>query len=170
MRNGKMTITWTLGVVCAVACLALGLAGVPAIAQTAVAPPPPAAPPSGATGGGSALMAAGLVLGLLIVLGAIVKFIDLKRRRDSDAVVLQARIADAFLRDPELANQPVTATAHAPLVSGSPVKIVLSGHVTQDDQRRTARRVADEEARRVRPDIEIEDHIAREADTIARAA
>jgi hypothetical protein len=126
--------------------------------------PPPIAPAPGApameAGNGGWVVAAIMVLGLLVVIGALVKIYDLRRKRETEAVHLQAQISDALLRDPNLFGLPVAATAHAPLWSGTPVTIELTGEVTDTHQRFAVERIARAEAMRIRPDVEIVDHLS----------
>ena len=51
------------------------------------------------------------VIAVLVVLGLLIKLLDLKRKRDSEAIVVQARISDAILRDPRLFSLAITPTA-----------------------------------------------------------
>src|SRR5262245_40671943 len=85
-----------------------------AFAQTPPSTPiAPAAGSAAATGNGGWIVAVALVIGLLVVVGAMVKIYDVRRKRETEAVHLQAQISDAFLRDPNLFGLPVAATAHA---------------------------------------------------------
>ena len=59
-----------------------------------------------------------LVIAMLLIIGALVKILDLKRKREGEAVVVQAQISDAVLRDPTLFSLPITPTAHVPLWKG----------------------------------------------------
>lgn len=143
----------------------------------ATSTPPPstatsaAAPAAGpAASGTNAFVAAAIILvGLLVVLGVAVKFFDLRRRREADAVHLQAQISDALLRDATLFGMPITPTARAPLWKGSPATIEVSGQVPSPELRDVVMRIVREEAARIRPDFVIEDHLVIEP-TAARAA
>ena len=115
---------------------------------------------SAETGSGSWIVAAVIVVGLLVVVGAMVKIYDLRRKREMEGVHLQAQISDALLRDPNLFGLPVAATAHAPLWSGTPVTIELTGEVYDNNQRFAVERIARAEAMRIRPDVEIVDHLS----------
>jgi hypothetical protein len=137
----------------------------------APAPPTPALPPAavptagaaGAAGGGSATLAVLVVIGaLLLIVGIGVKLYDLKRKRDADAVHLQAQVSDALLRDETLAGMPITPTGHVPLWSGTPAVIELSGRVPSAYAREAALRIARSEATRLRSDVEIVDHMSEE--------
>jgi hypothetical protein len=119
-------------------------------------PAPSAAAPVDGSGW---IMASILVLGLLVVVGALVKLFDLRRKREAEAVHLQAQISDALLRDPNLFGLPITPTAHAPLWSGTPVTVEITGEVSSPAVRESVLRIAWAEAQRIRPDVEIEDRL-----------
>jgi hypothetical protein len=146
------------------------LAGV-ALAQVPSPRPTPIAPSPGApaaTDPGGWIVASILVVGLLVVIGLVVKLYDLRRKREAEAVHLQAQISDALLRDPNLFGLPVAATAHAPLWRGTPVTIELAGEVPDPVMREAVMRISWSEAQRIRPDVEIEDRLTVRAP--ARAA
>ena len=86
--------------------------------------------PSGTQSGGAAVVI--LVIAMLVILGALVKILDLKRKREGEAVVVQAQLSDAVLRDPALFSLPITPTAHVPLWKGSPVTVEVAGQVPSD--------------------------------------
>jgi hypothetical protein len=115
----------------------------------------------GSTDGGSALLVGGaIVVALLVVTGFLVKMFDLKRRRETEAVHLQAQVADALLRDPILFRLPITPTARVPLWRGTPAVIELAGQVPSEEQRSSVLRTVQEEALRLRSDVQIESRIA----------
>src|SRR5436190_6034301 len=110
------------------------VSGLLAGTAAAQAPMPPATPIMPAPSGGAVdssgwIMASILVFGLLVVVGVLVKVFDLRRKREAEAVHLQAQISDALLRDPNLFGLPITPTAHAPLWSGTPVTVEITGEV-----------------------------------------
>lgn len=147
--------------------VASGWAQILPSAATPAPASPSAAPPAS---GSSAFVAVAIILvGLLVVLGLAVKFFDLRRRREADAVHLQAQISDALLRDPALFRLPITPTAHVPPWSGSPARIAVSGRVPSPELRDTVLRILGEEAARIRPDFTIEDRLII-VPTMARAA
>jgi hypothetical protein len=122
-----------------------------------------------ASGGSAGLTA--LVIGavLFIVIVAGVKLFDLKRKRESEAVQLQAQISDALLRDQAMFGLPITPTAHIPFWTGTPATVELAGQVPSPELRESATRIARDEATRMRPDAHIEDRLA-VVPTMARAA
>jgi hypothetical protein len=110
-------------------------------------------------GGETALAVVAFIGALLVILGVIVKLLDLRRKRENEAVVVQAQISDAVLRDPALFSLPITPTAHVPLWKGSPVTVEVAGQVPSDELKETALRVVEREATHLRPDVRIEDRV-----------
>lgn len=132
-----------------------------ALAQTPAPPTPLAPSPSAAPGDRTGwIVASLLVFGLLVVIGVVVKLYDLRRKREAEAVHLQAQISDAFLRDPNLFGLPVAATAHAPLWKGTPVTVEMTGEVPDPTMRDAVQRIARAEAMRIRPDVEFVDKLS----------
>jgi hypothetical protein len=121
-------------------------------AQTS-SPAPGAAP---AQGGGAAAAGFLVVLGLLLIVGVAVKLYDRKRKRDAEAVHVQAQISDALMRDAGLAGLLLTPTAY--LRGGEPV-VEISGEVPDAAAHEAALRIARGEAARLRPDVHIVDRI-----------
>jgi len=113
--------------------------------------------PSGTQSGGATVVI--LVIAMLLIIGALVKILDLKRKREGEAVVVQAQLSDAVLRDPALFSLPITPTAHVPLWKGSPVTVEVAGQVPSDDLRLAALRLVEREASHLRPDVRIESRI-----------
>ena len=126
-------------------------------AQTPGAPPPAAAPTAD---GGSAAVGFLVILGLLVLVGVAVKVYDRKRKRDAEAVHLQAQVSDALMRDARLAGHVLTPTAHVPTWSRGPATIEITGEVPDPTVLDIVLRVAREEASRIRPDVEIVDRMS----------
>jgi hypothetical protein len=122
-----------------------------------VTPAAPSAAPA-AQGGGGMTAAAGfiVVVGLLLLVGIAVKLYDRKRKRDAEAVHLQAQVSDALMRDAGLAGLLLTPTAY---LRGGDAVVEITGEVPDTTARETALRIAREEAARVRPDVRIVDKI-----------
>jgi len=97
---------------------------------------PPTPTPDIANGSGAYIVAA-LVVVLLIAVGVMVKLYDLRRKREDEAVALQARLSDALLAEPSLASLPLVPTVHIPM-RGSPVTIELVGSVPRPELRQAA--------------------------------
>jgi hypothetical protein len=130
----------------------------------------PAATPSSSGGGGGVIVAVVLIAALLVIIGAAVKVYDLKRKREADAVHVQAQVSDALLRESALFAVPVTATAHVPMWSGTPAAIVISGQVPSRELHDAVLRIVRQEATRIRPDVVITDRMVVNPSIAVRAA
>src|SRR5438094_407925 len=118
--------------------------------SSATAPATGLAPAAPATSsGGSAALGFLVILGLLVIVGIAVKLYDRKRKRDAEAVHLQAQVSDALMRDARLAGLVLTPTANVPTWGRGPAIIELSGEVPDGAMRDTVLRVAREGARGV---------------------
>jgi hypothetical protein len=146
----------------ALASSALALAGWPGnVWAQGVVGPQASNASGGATQSGAvttAVVVASL-LAVLVVLGVLIKMLDLKRKRESEAVVVQARISDAVLRDPRLFSLPITPTAHVPLWKGTPVTVDVAGQVPSEDLREAAIGLIEREASQLGPEVRIESRI-----------
>jgi len=129
----------------------------------------PATPQPAAEGGGAAIAAVVVVVGLFMVIGVVVKLFDLKQKRESEAVQLQAQLSDALLREPSLAGLPLTPTVHVPMWRGTPATIELMGRVPTPELKDTVLRIVRDEAARIRSDVQIEDRLS-VVPTMARVA
>ena len=132
----------------------LVLSAVQAWAQAAATPSP------GSGGEGSPIAIVLVILAVLVILGAGVKLYDLRRKRESEAVQLQAQISDALLREQLLFGLPIMATARASLWRRSPATIEVAGRVPTTQARETVLRIVRTEAGRIRSDFQIEDRLA----------
>src|SRR5881628_428285 len=126
-------------------------------AQTA---PSPSLSPPAAEGGGATIAAVVVIVGLLMVIGVVVKLFDLKQRRESEAVQLQAQLSDALLREPSLAGLPLTPTVYVPMWTGTPATIDVTGQVPRPELKDLALRLVSDEASRIRSDIKIVDRLS----------
>ena len=130
-------------------------------AQTMPSPVmPPATAQPAAEGGGAAIAAVGAVVGLLVVIGIVAKLFDLKQKRESEAVQLQAQLSDALLREPSLAGLPLTPTVHVPMWKGTPATIEMMGRVPTPEAKEAVLRMVRDEAARVRSDVQIEERLS----------
>ena len=118
-----------------------------ALAEAQTATTPAGAPAAGgAAGGASGLFVfLGVRVVLFAVVAVIVKTMDRRRRRNEEAVQLQARIADAMLLDPALSKQALTASVAAPL-SGSQMVVEVHGEAPSPAIRDEALRLVIREA------------------------
>lgn len=81
-----------------------------------------------------------LAAGLLLLIGAIAKILDLRLKRDGEVVAVKGVISDALGGDPELFELPLTATVRVPLWGGSPVTIRVFGEVPSAELKQAALR------------------------------
>jgi hypothetical protein len=109
------------------------------------------------------------MLTLIVLVGILVKFYDLKSKREEEAVAAQSRISDALLMDSTLAGLPLTPTAHLPLWKGSPLILEIKGAVPSPELREAAVGVAKREIARSRPDYLIEDRISVDRGALSHA-
>jgi hypothetical protein len=136
--------------------VAVMLGGSRVLAQAPVPPPVTGGEPASP---GSGLAVIGLIVLLLVILGAAVRFHDLRRRREEAAMGLQARISDALLVEPALAGLPVTPTVSVPLLKRTPVKIDVAGTVPSPELRDHALRLVERVAAEAGREVLIEDRL-----------
>jgi hypothetical protein len=80
------------------------------------------------------LLAAGACL---LVVGLVAKMLDLRLRRDGEAIAVRGVISDALDRDPNLFGASITIVrVRVPLWTGSPVTIRVAGQVPSDQLRK----------------------------------
>jgi hypothetical protein len=136
-------------------------------AQTAPAPAPAV---DAAEGGASGLF---VFLAVMVVLFAavavIVKTMDRRRKRNEEAVQLQARIADAMLLDPTLGKLALTASVTAPL-SGSQMVVDVHGEAPSPAIRDQALRLVIREATASNLPFHVEDRMTVGVNSAARSA
>lgn len=138
----------------------------------APAPSPPAATPTpAADGGGEGWLTAIIILiWLLVIIGLAAKLVDLKGKRDAEAIQVQAGISNALLRDQRLGTLPIVPTARASLWKRSPITLEVCGVVPTPELREAALRMVRDEASRMRPDIHVVDGLAVSPCVMSRAA
>jgi hypothetical protein len=99
------------------------------------------------------------LLGLLVMAGIAIKTYDKKRRREDEALGLQARMADALMAEPRLSGLAVTPTVRSLLWGRPPVTVEISGLVPRPELRELAIRVVMRAMSDHRTDFRIEDRI-----------
>src|SRR5262245_7515998 len=128
-----------------------------AYAQGLPAPGPGGSPP--ANGGGMAAPAIILGVALLGALILAVAIVDLRRKRQAQAVAIEGSIADALMRDPRLTGTVITTVAHVPLTGGGVPTVEVRGEVDYPELREAAIRIVRQELLRHHPDGRVEDRI-----------
>lgn len=126
---------------------------------------PGAAPAVGGEAVGPLLLSVAVAVAIALV-G--VRLLDLRRRRQDDAIRLESQIAEALLRDATLGRLPLAPEAHVPFWRGSPSRLALRGEVPRQELRDAAIRLAQREAAQIRPGVRVEDRIT--VRTTVRAA
>jgi hypothetical protein len=128
-------------------------------AQGLAAPGPGGSPIPPADGGSMAAPA--IILGVALLGGFIltVALVDLRRKRQAQAVAIEGSIADALMRDPQLRGTVITTVAHVPLASGGVPTVEVRGEVDYPELREAAVRTVRQELLRHHPDGRVEDRI-----------
>jgi len=149
---------------------AAALLAAPAMAL-AQAPTTPLPTTPTATGEGGGVGLVGVVAALIVLIAAVgiaVKFYDLKRKREEQGVVLQARLSDALLLHPSLVGMPVVASVHMPLRRSARPLVEVKGTVANQDAREIAMQLVKRELTSV--DAQVEDEILVDPLAIKRVA
>ena len=115
-----------------------------ALAQVSTTPSPAVAPPADGSSVGL-VGVVGALIALIVAIGIAVKLYDAKRKREEQAVALQARLSDTLLLHPSLAGMPVVASVHMPLWRGSPPVVEVKGTVLNQTARDIALHVVQRE-------------------------
>ena len=126
-----------------------------ASAQTAGGDASTVTPSAADWGGAAALVAAVVVMLLVIVVG--VKLYDAKRKREGEALTVQARISDALLRD--FVTLPITAVASGTAWRRSPLVLTIRGSVPTPELRDAVMRLVGQELSRHHPAVRAEDRL-----------
>jgi len=81
-----------------------------------------------------------LVAGACVLLLALIaKILDLRLRRDGEAIAVRGLMSDALERDPSLFGAPITVVrVRVPLWTGSPVTSRIAGQISSDQLRKAA--------------------------------
>jgi hypothetical protein len=119
---------------------------------------PPGAPDAGAAGGWGAAIFVLAILALIVILGALAKYRDIRNRREGDALALQSRLSDALLTDQMLHGFGVIPTVHISL-SGSRATVELTGHVLSPKARERVLRAVKREAQSLWAEVQIQDRL-----------
>ena len=75
--------------------------------------------------------------GCLLLLGLVARILELRLRRDGEAIAVRGLISDALDRDPSLFGAEVAVVrVRVPLLTGSPVTIRVAGQVSSNQLRK----------------------------------
>jgi hypothetical protein len=130
---------------------------------TSPVPPPESGP-------GYGLFAFVFVVALLAMTGMAVKLYDMKRKREDEAVAIQARLSDALLTEPSLAHLPITPTVHIPFGRHGQAVIILTGTVPMSVFRDAVLQLVNREAASLTDNYRIEDRLVVDTHMARRAA
>jgi hypothetical protein len=119
---------------------------------------------------GYGLLAFVCVIALLVMVGAAVKLYDMKRKREDEAVAIQARLSDTLLTEPALALLPVTPTVRRPLGWHAQAVITLAGTVPTRALRDAVLQLVNREAASLADNYRIEDRLLVDPRVSRRAA
>jgi hypothetical protein len=136
------------------------LGGLVPVGVRAQVPAQPSDAVAGAGTTGNAVVLLGAVAVFVLAIVVVAKVLDLKRKRETEAVRLQAQVSDALFREMPLGELSVTPTARVPFWSGSPATIELAGWVRTSDLHEAVLRLARSEAMHVRQDVVFNDRVA----------
>jgi hypothetical protein len=125
----------------------------------AQAPTTPGAPVTDGGAKGALTIVGGLVVTLIVIIGSGVRLYAQKRKREAEALHLQARLSDALLREPGLLGLALTATVHAARFKKAPPVVELSGQVPTREARDRALNILRAETARLQTTVQIEDRV-----------
>jgi len=128
-----------------------------AVAQTPGGAAPTPAPASSTLGGAIALGVG--VAAVLAAIGVGVKLYDLRRKRETEILSLQAQISDALLLDASLAGLPIAVVASGSRWRRSAVVIAVTGPVPTPEVRDAVMRLVEQEVSRRQPGARAEDRL-----------
>jgi len=94
-----------------------------------------------------------------VVLLAIAKASDFRRKREEQTAELEVRISTALLEHPAFFRSSVIPTVRIPFWRGSPATITLTGNVPSSELTQTALHLAMQAASWARPDFTVENRI-----------
>jgi hypothetical protein len=148
--------------------------GVRMWAQLSAGPTPFAAMAPGVTSDagyvqGNVVAFLALVL-LLVAVGVAVKLYDRSRKREDEAVALQARISNVLMVEPSLAGLLLTPTVRMPRWRREPVMIELSGWAPRPALRQAAINLVIREVESMGLSCCLQDRVVVNAESLRRAA
>jgi hypothetical protein len=129
-----------------------------AFAQGLPAPGPGGPLPPADAGG---MLAPAIILVVALVGGLIlaVAILDLRRKRQTQAIAIEGQVSDALMREPRLAGTVITAVANVPLTGGGVPTVEVRGEVEYPELREVAIRIVQNELLRVHSEGRVEDRI-----------
>ena len=111
---------------------------------------------SSAANWGAVAALVAVVVALIVIIGGATKLYDAKRKREGDALMLQARMSDALLRD--FVKFPITAVAGGSMWRRAPLVLTIKGSVSTPEERDAVMRLVGQELAR-HPGVRAEDYL-----------
>jgi hypothetical protein len=96
-----------------------------------------------------------LVVGVVLAVGVM----DLRRKRQAQAVAIEGQISDALLGEPRLTGAVLTALAHVPLSARAAPMVEIRGEVEYPELAEVAVRIVRQELLRHHPEGRVENRI-----------
>ncbi len=134
----------------------LPILGLPDEASAQIAGSDAATVTSSAADWGGVVVLVTLVVVFVAIIGVGAKLYDAKRKREGDALILQARVSDALLS--EFAALPITAVATGSRWRRTPLVLAIKGSVPTPELREAVMRSASQELSR-HPGVLVEDQL-----------
>ena len=120
------------------------------------------------------ILTVGLIALIVLVVIVIARFVSTRRKRITEALILQSQLSDAVAREVLLQGVRINPRARASGWGKSHVTIEVAGEVPSPELREKVMRFVEAEAWRLRPDVKTADHLfivpPRERPSDSRAA
>jgi len=87
------------------------------------------------------------------------RIVDLRRKRETEAVEIQSRVADALLADGVLGRLPVSVTVHIPIAHRDQAVAEVRGDVPSQEMREAVMQAVQREVLHLRPQAQVEDRL-----------
>jgi len=120
------------------------------------------------------ILTVGLIALIVLVVIVIARFVSTRRKRITEALILQSQLSDAVAREALLQGVRINPRARASGWGKSHVTIEVAGEVPSPELREKVMRFVEAEAWRLRPDVKTVDHLfivpPRERPSDSRAA
>jgi hypothetical protein len=156
MLGAKRFDRFATGLAMPVAVLTGSTCGAWAQGPRSVGPTSPSPGASGSTA--STVLTVVFLTAIVIAVVIVARYVVTRRKRLEEALILQAQLSDAILRENPLHGLVITPKAHVPW-RGSPVTIEVVGEVPTSELRETVMRLVRAEVSRRRLDVLTEDHL-----------
>src|SRR5262245_36232003 len=110
-------------------------------------------PPAVAGSTASMILTLVFLAAIVITIVVVARYVDTRRKRVQEAVILQSHLSDALAREAQLQGLLITPNARVSGWRGAQVTIEVAGQVPTPDLRETVMRIVSAEAWRLRPGV-----------------